>query len=194
MSRKWYSIVVSVVAATTPSARADWPPPPPQREPPAEEQAADPTAIPERFLERASGYEEGRTIQEHTQADMVLFITYRTPAGAKQRSQRVENNLLRDSTVQEFLKDYVKVKLTLPSDPDTRELAENFRPSLGPNIYVVRPNGFRMQIGLFDRSGRQPRLIEPDEFISLVRERGTPPEQREKRLQRQREPRSTPRQ
>lgn len=194
MWQKWFSISVSVVAMTAPAIWAEWPPPPPQREPPAEEQTAGPTAIPDRFLERARGYEEGREIQELTQADMVLFIAYRSPAGPKQRSQRVENDLLRDSTVQEFLKDYVKVKLTLPSDPDTRELAERFRPSLGPNIYVVRPNGFRMQIGLFDRSGRQPRLIGPDEFIPMVRERGTPPEQREKRIQRQSEPRSTPRQ
>lgn len=131
--------------------------------------------IPERWLERASGYEEGRLIQQELGVDMVVFIANRMPAGPARRSRQVENDLLRRPAMREFLADYVKVKLVAPTDAETNTLVEeSFRVNFGPRLFVVRPGGFMMQVGLFDRDGNRRSLRSIEDIQNRILSAGTP--------------------
>ena len=136
---------------------------------------ADVAEIPERWLERSRGYEEGRALQKELRADMIVFIANRTPAGPARRSRQVENDLLRRPAMREFLADYVKVKLVTPTDPETNALVEEtFRVRFGPRLFVVRPGGFMIQVGLFDRDGDRRELRSIEDIQERIRAAGTP--------------------
>lgn len=115
---------------------------------------------PEDWFERARGYEEARELQMELDADMLIFIASRKPAGPTRRSRQLENEILRRRDMQQFLAPYVKVKLTIPSDPDTNELAEEkFRVKYGPRLIVMRPGGFASPVGVFLRDGDDRTLL-----------------------------------
>lgn len=131
--------------------------------------------IPERWLERASGFEEGRELQSRHRVDMVLMITSRSPRGPARRSQDVENLIFRRAEMREFLADYVKVKLVIPGDRDTDELAnERFRVQHGPRLFVIRPGGFATPISLFDRDGDRRTARSVEQIQEAIRDASSP--------------------
>ncbi len=115
---------------------------------------------PDDWFERVRGFEEAEEIQKELKADMLLFIASRSPAGPARRSRQFENEILRHRDMRDFLQHYVKVKLTIPTERDTNELAEErFRVQYGPRVFVVRPNGFAMPVGIHDRDGDRRTLL-----------------------------------
>ncbi len=120
---------------------------------------------PERWFERARGYEEARKVQAELGADMLLFIASRSPAGPARRSRQFENNILRHRDMRDFLSHYVVVKLTIPTERETNDLAEEqFRVIYGPRVFVVRPGGFAQPLGVFERDNDRRTLLPVEEI------------------------------
>lgn len=140
-------------------------------------QGAGAVEIPDDWLERARGFEEGREIQRETGADMVLFIASRRPAGPSARSRAFENDILRDREMRAFLANYVKVKLTIPGDAETTELAlERFRVQHGPRVLVVRPGGFATPISIYLRDAEGERTpLSVQDVMARIEVAGSPP-------------------
>ncbi len=115
---------------------------------------------PDDWFERARGFEEARELQAELGADMLLFIASRAPAGPARRSRQFENEILRHRDMQDFLQHYIVVKLTIPTERETNELAEErFRVKYGPRVFVVRPGGFATPVGVFLRDGDRRTLL-----------------------------------
>ncbi len=130
---------------------------------------------PERWFERADGFEEARAVQADIEADMILFIASRSPAGPTRRSRQFENNILRHRDMADFLKHYVIVKLTIPTDRDTNDLAEErFRVQHGPRVFVMRPGGFFIPIGVFERDGDRRTLFSVEQIQRRIVEASSP--------------------
>jgi len=120
---------------------------------------------PDDWFERARGFDEAREIQRELGADMLLFIASRSPAGPSRRSRQVENDVLRRPEMRDFLQHYVKVKLTIPTEPDTNQLAEErFRVQHGPRLFVMRPGGFATPISIYLRDGDQRTLLSVEDI------------------------------
>lgn len=115
---------------------------------------------PEDWFERASGYEEALELQKEIGADMLLFIASRSPAGPTRRSREFEYDVLRHRDMENFLKHYIVVKLTIPTERETNDLAdERYHVKHGPRVFVVRPNGFAMPLGIHERDGDHRTLL-----------------------------------
>src|SRR5690606_28500593 len=89
---------------------------------------------------------------KETQADILLFIASRNPAGPAKRSGTFEDRMLRHKIMRPFLRAYIIVKLSIPDDPDTNKLAKDrFRVEYGPRLFLIKPNqfttGVRIQLG-----------------------------------------------
>lgn len=131
-------------------------------------------SIPDRFFTRARGYEKARALQEETGADIFLYISHKSPRSAKGLCNWWENRGMKAGNIQRWLRRYIKVELPLPSDRETRELAEDFRLWEGPTVVIIHPDGFRRSISVFDWPGGQPELKEPDTLLELIAENSSP--------------------
>lgn len=110
--------------------------------------------IPEKWFERSSGLEQALELQKETDADILLFIASRKPAGPAKRSRAFEDEFLRSRIMREFLKDYIKVKLTIPGDADTTKLAaERFYVQYGPRVILLKPKNLVMPIRIQQGEG-----------------------------------------
>lgn len=137
--------------------------------------ATDASEIPDDWLERADGFEEGQAIQERARADMVLFIASRSPAGPARRSRQFEYDILRDSDMEAFLSHYVKVKLRIPTTRETNQLAEErFHVQYGPRLFVVRRGGFTIPISIHHREGDKRTLLPVEEIQQSILRASTP--------------------
>lgn len=131
--------------------------------------------IPDRWLERARGFEQGVELQGRHRADMILLIASRSPRGPASRSRQVENELFRQSEMQEFLQGYVRVMLVIPGDTETTELAnDRFRVQHGPRLFVIRPGGWTTPIGLFDREQDRRILRSAEDIKERIRAASSP--------------------
>ncbi len=131
--------------------------------------------IPDRWLERARGFEQGVELQQRHRADMILFIASRSPRGPAQRSRQVENEIFRRTEMREFLEDYVQVMLVIPGDTETIALAnDRFRVQHGPRLFVIRPGGFTTPVGLFDREGDRRILLSIEDIQERIRSASSP--------------------
>ncbi len=124
--------------------------------------------IPNRFLTRARGYERALELQQATDADIFLYIKHNSPSGARGLCNWWENRGLRAGNIQRLLRDYIKVELRLPSDAETREIAEQFRLWEGPTVVLIHPGGRRRSISVFDWPGGRPELKSPAALEELI--------------------------
>ncbi len=153
--------------------RPQWPPPAAHEvfEQRAQEAASDETPrIPNRFLTRSRGYEQALELQEATGADIFLYIKHNSPPGARGLCNWWENRGMRAGNVQRLLRDYIKVELTLPSDRETREIAEQFNLWEGPTVVIIQASGRRRSLNVFDWPGGRPELKSPADLETLIRE------------------------
>jgi hypothetical protein len=173
---EWMWVVLAAMligGAALAQQRPQWPPPPAHEvfERQAEEAATGETpSIPNRFLTRSRGYEQALELQKATGADIFLYIKHNSPPSARGLCNWWENRGMKAGNIQRLLRDYIKVELPLPSDRETREIADQFRLWEGPTVVVIQAGGLRRSISVFDWPGGRPELKSPDELEKLIRE------------------------
>jgi hypothetical protein len=141
------------------------------------DEAAEPeeVSIPNRFLTRSRGYEEALELQRQTGADIFLYISHQTPSSARGLCTWWVNRGMRAGNVQRWLRHYIKVELPLPSDAETRAIAERFNLWEGPTVAVIHPNRFSRTIRVFDRApGGRMQLKSSEEIIQAIRDASSP--------------------
>ncbi len=169
-----FLVMATCVVVADAQQRAQWPPPAAHEiyEQPADEKAVDGDvpSIPNRFLDRARGYEQALALQQATGADIFLYVKHNSPPGARGLCNWWENRGMKAGNIQRMLRDYIKVQLTLPSDRETREIAEQFRLWEGPTVVIIQAGGLRRSINVFDWPGGRPELKSPEALEELIRE------------------------
>ncbi len=130
--------------------------------------------IPSKWFQKAKGYEEALEIQKQTGADIFIYFTRESPANEKGLCRWFENKALSDVKLRRVLRDYIKVEVPLPSNPDSQRLAEKFRVGKTPAIYIVQTNGFTQTVKVFDWSDGRPKLDPIETIIETIRVRSGP--------------------
>ncbi len=171
------AMVVFVTVAFGQPQRAQWPPPAAHEiyEQQEEKKTDDDTpSIPNRFLARSRGYEQALELQKATGADIFLYVKHNSPPGARGLCNWWENRGLKAGNIQRLLRHYIKVELPLPSDRETREIAERFRLWEGPTVAIIHPNGFHRTINVFDWPGGKPEPKSPEAIEEAIIENSSP--------------------
>jgi hypothetical protein len=140
----------------------------------AQDSSSESVRIPSRWFQRLRGYHEALEMQKQTGADLFLYISHTSPAGAKGLCSWWEKRGLKTGPVERVLRDYLKVEIMLPAERETRELAEQFRLWQGPTIVIIHPNGNRRSINVFDWPDGKPSLKEPEAIAQLILQSSSP--------------------
>ncbi len=144
----------------------------------AQDTAPDPSKgfpdLPHRWFTHARGYEQAKELQKTTGADIFLYISHKSPPGAKGLCTWWENKGLKAGAVQRLLRHYIKVELQLPSDKDTRELVDRFKTWEGPSIYIMQPRDFSRSIFVFEKVRGEMTLKAPETLVELILEGSSP--------------------
>lgn len=132
--------------------------------------APPPGRIPPAWLQKAKGYEKALEAQRETGADIFVYFSRSTPDEAG-LCRWFENRGLNHGEVQKYLRDYIKVTVPLPSNPDSQKLAEDFNVGKCPVVFIVQTNGWKRPCKVFDWPDGRPELLTPAELIQRFRER-----------------------
>lgn len=82
---------------------------------------------------------------------------------------------MRNINVQRLLEHYVRVELNLPAELETRQIAQQFHLWDGPTVVIIRPNGRRNSIRVFDRArDGSMQLKSGDELVELILQNSSP--------------------
>lgn len=127
--------------------------------------------IPTSWLQKARGYEKALELQKATGADIFIWFSRQAPSSEKGLCQWFENKGLNDQKVRKYLRDYIKVAVPLPANPDCQKLAEAFDVGKCPIVFIVQTNGWRQPCRVFDWSRGKPELFPAEELIELFRAR-----------------------
>jgi hypothetical protein len=136
----------------------------------ATEQEVD---IPSKWFHGARGYEKALPIQEQTKAYMFIYFSRPNTPDEKGLCRWFENRGLKKLPVRKVLRNLIKVKVVLPGNPRNQDLAEKFWVNKTPAVYVVRPDGWRNRIKVFNWENNRPKLKESDEIAELIRQYST---------------------
>ncbi len=147
-------------------AQAQWPVP-------TNAPKAAPAKIPNSWLSKAKGYEKALEIQKETGADIFIYFSRQAPANEKGLCQWFESKGLNAQKVKEYLRNYIKVEVPLPSNPDSQKLAEQFDVRKCPAVFIVQPGGFTSYCKVFDWPDGKPKLWEPEQLIQFFMARSS---------------------
>lgn len=129
--------------------------------------------IPSKWFLKAKGYEEALELQKQTGADIFIYFTREAPASDKGLCRWFENKALGDVKMRKFLREYIKVHVPLPSNPDSQRLAEQFQVGKTPAVYIVQPNRRPQLVKVFDWSEGRPKLDPVETIIETCRVRSS---------------------
>ncbi len=156
-----------------------WPPPGADqlygRQQVEEEEAVEQVRIPREFLRQSRGWERALAVQKETGADIFLYISHQRPPGARGLCTWWERRGMRNINVQRLLEHYIRVELNLPAELETRQIAEQFHLWEGPTVVIIRPNGRRNSIRVFDRArDGSMQLKSGEDLVELILENSSP--------------------
>lgn len=129
--------------------------------------------IPMSWLMKAKGYEKALELQQATGADIFVVFTRDVPANEKGLCEWFESKGLNASKVRDYLKDYIKVTVPLPSNPDCQKMAEDFEVRKCPAVFIVQPNGKKYFCKVFEYPEGRPKLFPPETLVELFRARSS---------------------
>lgn len=133
-----------------------------------------PAKIPVNWLDKAKGYEKALLIQKETGADIFVYFSRQAPENEKGLCEWFEKKGLNSSPVKDYLRDYIKVSVPLPSNPDCQKLAQQFEVRKCPAVFIVQTNGWQSYCKVFDWPGGRPKLFPPEDLIRFFRARSGP--------------------
>jgi hypothetical protein len=161
------SLLAAALVAQT--ARAEFPAAPPGAASAPSEVAGD-ARIPSSWLQKAKGYEKAVELQKQTGADIFVYFSRNTP-NEQGLCSWFESKGLNDGKIRKYLRDYIKVEVPLPSNPDAQKLADEFEVGKCPIVFIQQTNGWRQACRVFDWPDGKPKLFEPEQLIELFRAR-----------------------
>jgi len=131
--------------------------------------ASDLFDVPSKWFKQADGFEEALQVQKETGADLFIYFRRMIPEDQKGLCRWFEKRGLKKSTVSRYLRDYIKVEVTLPSNDEDEKVAERFEIGYCPVVVILQPSGWRNYCRPFDWPQNKPQLKQPDELIELFR-------------------------
>ena len=164
MRHSYLWILVAMLAASTAFG---------QQSPLTPNSAAQSVKIPTSWFNKAKGYEKALELQKQTGADIFIYFSRQAPENEKGLCSWFEGKGLNTSKVKDYLRDYIKVDIPLPSNPDCQKLAQDFDVRKCPAVFIVQPNGLRNYCKVFDWPGGRPELYKPEELIEFFRARSS---------------------
>ncbi len=129
--------------------------------------------IPRSWFLKARGHEKALALQKEIGADIFVVFTREAPPGEKGLCQWFETKGLGSSAVRDYLRDYIKVSVPLPSNPDCQKMAEDFEVRKCPAVFIVQPNGMKFYCKVFDYPDGHPKMFPPETLIELFRARSS---------------------
>ena len=128
----------------------------------------EPPKIPNSWFNKAKGYEKALALQKETGADIFVVFTRDAPANEKGLCHWFDAKGLRASKVSDLLRDYIKVTVPLPSNPECQNMAKDFNVRKCPAVFIVQPNGKRSYCKVFEfLEGERPKLYPPETLVEL---------------------------
>lgn len=110
-------------------------------------------------------------LQRQTGADIFVYFSREAPPDEAGLCRWFEKSSLNNHKVRDYLRDYIKVQIPLPSNPDCQELATSFEVRKCPAVFVVQTNAWRQYCKVFDWSSGRPEPFPPEELVKLLRAR-----------------------
>ena len=129
--------------------------------------------IPSSWFSKAKGYEKALELQKTTGADIFIVFTRDAPSDQKGLCEWFQRSSLENQHVKKYLKNYLRVEVPLPSNPDCQKLAEQFQVGKCPAVFIVQPNGFRQYCKVFSWDKKKPEPIEPEPLIESFKVRSS---------------------
>lgn len=160
-------LAVAMLCATTPWAIAQVE----DDDGPAE--AGDPVDIPKKWFLKAKGFEQAKELQEKTGADIFLYFSKNAPSNEKGLCRWFESKALGHIKIRKYLRQYIKVHVPLPSNPDSQRLAESLEVKRAPAVFIVQQKRRPQFCKLFEYPDGKPKLVEADEMIDMFRVRSS---------------------
>ena len=130
--------------------------------------------IPNTWLSKAKGYEKALALQKETGADIFVYFSRPASSGEKGLCEWFESKGLNQGKLRDYLRDYIKVQVPLPSNPESQKLADQFQVKKCPAVFIVQTNGFEQFCRVFDWSTGKPKLFEAEQLIEFFRARSGP--------------------
>ncbi len=137
------------------------------------EDNSDTPDLPNKWFQKAKGYEQALELQQKTGADIFIYFSRQAPSDEKGLCKWFENKALSDIKIRKYLREYIKVQVPLPSNPDCQRLAETFQIGKTPAVYIVQQKRHPQRCPVFDWSDKKPKLLTADEMISVFRVRSS---------------------
>ena len=129
--------------------------------------------LPSTWFSKAKGYEKALELQKETGADLFVYFSRQAPSDEAGLCQWFESKALTASILKDYLRNYIRVEVPLPSNPDCQKLAESFGVRKCPAVYIVQDHGWTQACKAFNWSTGRPQLFPPDEFVELLRARSS---------------------
>lgn len=133
--------------------------------------------IPDKWFKNAKHYEELVEIQKQTGA--CLLVYFKRPHGESDEKGRVnwfEKKIFPDIKWRKAMRNYIKLEIFLPSNPQAEELAKKYQVKSTPALYVHKLNSMpgRVPIFSYDQRTRDLDLYELKEILGFLRDRSGP--------------------
>ncbi|HBA83581.1 MAG TPA: hypothetical protein DCZ95_05750 [Verrucomicrobia bacterium] len=129
--------------------------------------------IPSSWFYKAKGYEKALELQKETGADIFIVFTRDVPTDQKGLCEWFQQKSLENNKVKKYLKNYLRVEIPLPANPDCQKLAEQFQVGKCPAVFIVQPKGWKQYCKVFSWDNKKPELIEPEALIDSFRTRSS---------------------
>lgn len=133
--------------------------------------------LPMGWLKNAKGYEKALELQKETDADIFIYFKRGAPPNEKGLCNWFEKDLLNHAKVRKWLKNYIRVEVLLPSNPDTQRLGEKFNVNKTPTLIICRPQGLPQRVKAFEYPDNRPKPVEHETFIEWMKIRSSAPYQ-----------------
>lgn len=123
---------------------------------------------PKKWFHGAEGYKKALDYQKETGADIFVYFARPNTPNEKGLCAWFEKRGLQTINLRQLLREYIKVRIDLPGNPDNQELARSFKVRKTPAVFIVHPDGWRSRCSIFSWENRRPRLYEPDELVEFI--------------------------
>jgi hypothetical protein len=134
-----------------------------QPEPPGD------TLIPNRWFDRGKDFNQVLEIQKQTGADIFIYFERLVPDDQKGLCKWFESKGLKTGPMNRLLRDYIKMKISLPAKGEDEALAQKFDIKACPTVVILRPDGGKSFCKPFDWPNNKPELKDPEKLVELFR-------------------------
>ena len=132
--------------------------------------------VPSKWFNNAKDYEELRALQKKTGACLLVYFKNHSVPNEKGLCSWFEKSITTDIDWRKAMKFFIKLEITLPGPSAVRDLAELYKVSRTPAIFVVKPGSTLLgRLMVFDYpNGGRPMPIEVPLVLQNLKTRCTP--------------------